>query len=172
MACKCWCLICWHLKTEIGLIDLSRLNALPRSVFQGQWMIDGSILFLSAVAGRQIAPATGQMWLRRSSLVAIRGGRVFKPSRLFLGELGYDQWHVLAFGSVSRCALVWMGVNRVHDPPRRYHFKFLARPVWDACHSHVHSAREREKGHVHPPSEPGRVLPSRSTSAVGGKMFR
>lgn len=87
MACKCWCLICWHLMTEIGLINLSRLNALPRSVFQGQWMIDGSILFLSTVAGRQIAPTTGQMWLRRSSLVAIRGDECSNPPDCSLASL-------------------------------------------------------------------------------------
>lgn len=34
------------------------------------------------------------------------------------------------------------------------------------------SAGEREKGHVHTLSGPGRVLPSRSASAVGVKMFR
>lgn len=29
MACECCPWICWHLMTEIDLIDLPRLNALP-----------------------------------------------------------------------------------------------------------------------------------------------
>lgn len=56
VACERWPLICCRLMTQIDPNSLPRLTALPRSVFQGRQAIDRSILFLSIVAGRHIAP--------------------------------------------------------------------------------------------------------------------
>lgn len=65
-----------------------------------------------------------------------------------------------------------MGVGRVRDPPRQYHVKYWL----DLCRmpaTPTYLLREREKRVVSTPSsESGRVLPSRSASAVGGRLFR
>lgn len=102
LACERWPLTCWHLMTQIDPDSLPRLTALPRSVFQGRQTIDGSILFLSIVAGRHIATYDRSDVAKEIKPSRDPRGRVVRNLRLTV--LDHDQGHAQASGSVPRGA--------------------------------------------------------------------